>query len=63
MMPNDIHKLRQLEEENRQLKKLAADFSPDKQMLQEVLIKWSILRLSRSRRHIHVEETTWKYWL
>jgi putative transposase len=32
-------KLKQLEEENRQLKKLVADLSLDKQMLQDVLSK------------------------
>ncbi len=33
MMPSDLRKLKQLEEENRQLKKLVADLSLDKQML------------------------------
>jgi len=33
MMPSDLRRLRQLEEENRQLKKLVADLSLDKQML------------------------------
>jgi len=36
---SELRKLRQLEEENRQLKQLAADLSPDKQMLQGVLRK------------------------
>ena len=35
MLPSDLRKLRQLEEENRQLKKLVADLSLDKQMLQD----------------------------
>ena len=35
----ELRKLRQLEEENAQLKKLAADLSLDKQMLQDVLKK------------------------
>ena len=39
MMPTDVKKLKQLEEENRQLKKLVADLSLDKQMLQDVLSK------------------------
>jgi len=39
MMPSDLRRLRQLEEENRQLKKLVADLSLDKQMLQDVLSK------------------------
>jgi putative transposase len=36
---SELRKLRQLEEENAQLKKLVADFSLDKQMLQDVLKK------------------------
>ena len=36
---SDLRKLRALEEENRQLKKLVADLSLDKHMLQEVLAK------------------------
>ncbi len=39
MMPSDLRKLKQLEEENRQLKKLVADLNLDKQMLQDVLSK------------------------
>ena len=39
MLPSDLKKLRQLEEENRQLKKLVANLSLDKQMLQDVLSK------------------------
>ncbi len=36
---SELRKLRQLEEENRQLKQLEADLSLDKQMLQDVLRK------------------------
>ena len=39
MLPSDLRKLKQLEEENRQLKKLVADLSLDKQMLRDVLSK------------------------
>jgi len=39
MLPSDLRRMRQLEEENRQLKKLVADLSLDKQMLQDVLSK------------------------
>jgi len=39
VLPSDLRKLKQLEEENRQLKKLVADLSLDKQMLQDVLSK------------------------
>jgi putative transposase len=35
----ELRRLKQLEEENRQLKKLVADLSLDKQMLQDVLRK------------------------
>ena len=36
---SELRRLKQLEEENRQLKKLVADLSLDKQMLQDVLTK------------------------
>ena len=36
---NELRRLRQLEEENAQLKKLVADLSLDKQMLQDILKK------------------------
>ena len=39
MLPSDMKRLRQLEEENAKLKKLVADLSLDKLMLQDVLIK------------------------
>lgn len=39
MLPSDIKKLKQLEEENRRLKQLVADLSLDKSMLQDVLSK------------------------
>jgi len=39
MMPSDVRKRKQLEEENRQLKKLVADLSLDKQMLQDLDLK------------------------
>ena len=39
MLPSDLRKLRQLEEENRRLKQMVADLSLDKHMLQEVLSK------------------------
>jgi putative transposase len=39
MKPSDVRKLKQLEEENRRLKKLVTDLSLDKQMLQGVLSK------------------------
>ena len=36
-MPSEVRKLKQLEEENRRLKRLVADLSLDKEMLQEVM--------------------------
>ena len=39
MLPNDLKRLKQLEEENSKLKKLVADLSLDKIMLQDVLSK------------------------
>ena len=38
-MPSEMKRLRQLEEENTRLKRLVADLSLDKDMLQEVLRK------------------------
>ena len=39
VLPSELKRIRQLEEENRQLKKLVTDLSLDKHMLQEVLSK------------------------
>jgi putative transposase len=39
MGPSELRKVRQLEEENSKLKKLVADLSLDRAMLQEVLAK------------------------
>jgi putative transposase len=36
-MPSEVKKLRQLEEENRRLRKVVADLTLDKEMLQEVI--------------------------
>jgi len=38
-MPSQVRKLRTLEEENRRLRKLAADLTLDKEMLTEVIKK------------------------
>lgn len=38
-MPSEVKRLRQLEEENAKLKRLVADLSLDKAMLQDVLQK------------------------
>lgn len=39
MAPSELQRLKQLEQENQQLKKLVADLSLDKHVLQEVLAK------------------------
>ncbi len=39
MLPRDMKRLKQLEEENRKLKQLVADLSLDKSMLQDVISK------------------------
>ena len=39
LMPSEVRKLKQLEEENKKLKALVADLSLDKHMLQEVIAK------------------------
>jgi putative transposase len=38
-MPSEVKRLRQLEEENSKLKRIVADLSLDKAMLQDVLAK------------------------
>ena len=40
-MPSEVRKLRQREEENARLRRLVADLSLDKEMLQEVIRKSS----------------------
>ena len=47
LMPSEVRRLRQLEDENAKLKRLVADLSLDKAMLQDVLSKnvWSALLL------------------
>ena len=39
LLPSEVKKLRQLEEENGRLKRLVADLTLDKQMLQDVVSK------------------------
>ena len=39
LMPSEMRRLKQLEEENHRLKRLVADLSLDKEMLQEVVRK------------------------
>ena len=39
LMPSEVRKLKQVQEENRRLRRLVADLSLDKEMLQEVIRK------------------------
>ena len=39
LLPSEVRRLKQLEEENKKLKQLVADLSLDKHMLQEVIAK------------------------
>jgi len=39
LMPSEVKKLRQLEEENSRLKRIVADLTLDRQMLQDVVSK------------------------
>jgi putative transposase len=39
LMPSEVRKMKQLEEENTRLKRLVADLTLDRQMLQDVLSK------------------------
>lgn len=41
LLPTEVKRLRQLEEENKKIKQLVADLSLDKKMLQDVLSKKS----------------------
>ena len=37
LLPTEMRRLKQLEDENTKLRKVVADLSPDKEMLQEVI--------------------------
>ena len=39
LLPSEVKKMKQLEEENGRLKRLVADLTLDKQMLQDVVVK------------------------
>ena len=45
MTPSEVKRMRQLEDENNRLKKLVADLSLDRAMLQDVLAK-KLVRMS-----------------
>ena len=39
LMPSEVKRLKQLEDENQRLKKMVADLSLDKEMLQDVILR------------------------
>ena len=48
MSPTDMKKLRELEDENRRLKKIVADLSLDKEMLQDVIKRKLVVIVART---------------
>ncbi|RVT89083.1 IS3 family transposase, partial [Rhodovarius crocodyli] len=59
MVPSEVRRLRQLEEENAKLKRIVADLSLDKAMLQDVLFK-KALRPARRRELVDGLRSEWK---
>ncbi|MDZ5454722.1 IS3 family transposase [Labrys sp. ZIDIC5] len=59
LMPSEMKRLRQLEEENAKLKRIVADLSLDKAMLQDVLPK-KALRPARRRQLVDQVREAWK---
>ncbi|WP_446737811.1 IS3 family transposase, partial [Rhodoblastus sp. 17X3] len=59
LMPSEMKRLRQLEEENAKLKRIVADLSLDKAMLQDVLGK-KALRPARKRELVDKLRSDWK---
>ncbi len=59
LMPSEMKRLKQLEEENGKLKKLVADLSLDKAMLQDVLAKKAV-RPARRRALVDEVRAGWK---
>ncbi|WP_409049963.1 IS3 family transposase [Agrobacterium vitis] len=59
LMPSEMKRLRQLEEENAKLKRIVADLSLDKAMLQDVMFK-KVLRPDGKRNLVDRIKTDWK---
>jgi transposase-like protein len=59
LMPSEVKQLRQLEDENAKLKRIVADLTLDKAMLQDVLRK-KALRPARRRKLVDEVRETWK---
>jgi putative transposase len=68
LMPSEMKRLRQLEDENQRLKKLVADLSLDKEMLQDVIRRkvdevravWQV-STRRARKALPVDRSTYHY--
>lgn len=58
LLPSEMKRLRQLEEENSKLKRIVADLSLDKAMLQDVLSK--ALKPGRKRELVDKVRSDWK---
>src|SRR3954449_12266330 len=58
LMPSEMKRLRQLKDENAKLKRIVADLSLDKAMLQDVLSK--ALRPGRKRELVDKVRSVWK---
>jgi putative transposase len=59
LMPSEMKRLRQLEDENAKLKRIVADLSLDKAMLQDVLSK-KALKPGRKRELVDKVRSDWK---
>jgi len=60
-MPSEMKRLRQLEEENGRLKRIVADLSLDKEMLQDVIKhQTKALRRASRRKLVDAVRDTWK---
>ncbi|MDT3382345.1 IS3 family transposase [Labrys neptuniae] len=59
LMPSEVKRMRQLEDENNRLKKIVADLTLDKAMLQDVLFK-KALKPVRRRRLVDEVRADWK---
>ena len=59
MMPSEMKRLRELEEENGRLKRIVADLSLDKEMLQDI-VRAKTLRPVRKRKLVDEMRAGWK---
>ena len=60
LTPSEMKRLRQLEEENGKLKKIVADLSLDKAMLQDVIRRKLCMKPVRKRQLVDHARATWQ---